>query len=69
MLTVSLNYKEKKEKQEDTMDKAVITEGPGDNSKLWNLVRLVNYDVIIRSMLRVYRALLQGLSFILYTNI
>lgn len=69
MLTVSLNYKEKKEKQEDTMDKAVITEGPGDNSKLWNLVLLVNYDVIIRSMLRVYRALLQGLSFILYTNI
>lgn len=69
MLTVPLNYKEKKEKQEDTMDKAVITEGPGDNSKLWNLVRLVNYDVIIRSMLRVYRALLQGLSFILYTNI
>lgn len=69
MLTVSLNYKEKKEKQEDTMDKAVITEGPGDNSKLWNLVLLVNYDVIIRSVLRVYRALLQGLSFILYTNI
>lgn len=69
MLTVSLNYKEKKEKQEDTMDKAVITEGPGDNSKLWNLVLLVNYDVIICSMLRVYRALLQGLSFILYTNI
>lgn len=69
MLTVSLNYKEKKEKQEDTMHKAVITEGPGDNSKLWNLVLLVNYDVIIRSMLRVYRALLQGLSFILYTSI
>lgn len=69
MLTGSLNYKEKKVKQEDTMDKAVITEGPGDNSKLWNLALLVNYDVIIRSMLSVYRALLRGLSFILYINI
>lgn len=51
------------------MDKAAITEGSGDNSKLWNLALLVNYDVIIRSMLSVYRALLQGLSFILYINI
>lgn len=69
MLTGSLNYKEKKVKQEDTMDKAVITDGPGDNSKLWKLVVLVNYDVIIRSMLNVHRALLQGLQFILYINI
>lgn len=69
MLTGSLNYKEKKVKQEDTMDKAVITDGPGDNSMLWKLVVLVNYDVIIRSMLNVHRALLQGLQFILYINI
>lgn len=69
MLTGSLNYKVKKVKQEDTIDKAVITEVPGDKSKLWNLALLVNYDVIIRLMLSVYRALLQGLSFILYINI
>lgn len=69
MLTGSLNYKEKRVKQEDTMDKAAITEGTGDNSKLWNLAHLVNYDVMVHSILSVYRALLQGLSFILYTNI
>jgi len=69
MLTGSLNYKRKKVKQEDTMDKAVISEGSGDNSKLWSLAHLVNYDVIIPSMHNVYRTLLQCLSFILYINI
>lgn len=69
MLTDSLNYKEEKVKQEDTMDKAVITEGSGDKSKLWSLALLVNYDVIIPSMHNVYRTLVQGLSFILYINI
>lgn len=69
MLTDSPNYKEKKVKQEDTMDKAVITGDLGNNSELWNLALLVNYDVIIRLMLSVYRVLLQGLSFILYINI
>lgn len=69
MLTDSPNFKEKKVKQEDTMDKTVITEGLGNNSKLWNLALLVNYDVIIRLLLSVYRVLLQGLSFILYINI
>lgn len=48
------------------MDKAAITEGSGDNSKLWSLALLVNYDVIMSSMHNVYRTLLQGLSFILY---
>lgn len=56
-------------KQEDTMDKAVVTEDSGDNSKLWSLARLVNYDVIIPLMHNVYRTLLQGLSFTLYINI
>lgn len=51
------------------MDKAVITGDLGNNSELWNLALLVNYDVIIRLMLSVYRVLLQGLSFILYINI
>lgn len=69
MLTGSLNYKEEKVKQEDSMDKAVITEGSGDKSKLWSLPLLVNYDVIIPSMHNVHRTLLQGLSFILYINI
>lgn len=51
------------------MEKAVITGDSGDNSKLWRLAHLVNYDVIVPSMHSVYRTLLQGLSFILYINI
>lgn len=56
-------------KQEDNMEKAVIAGDSGDNSKLWRLAHLVNYDVIVPSMHSVYRTLLQGLSFILYINI
>lgn len=51
------------------MDKVVIREGSGENSKLWSPALLVNYNVIVPSMRNVYRTLLQGLSFILYINI